>query len=262
MKRLFIGFSLLTCTVASVFAQTTQTKTAAVKKTTTTSLSKKSAVGLKSSIDSFSYAVGVNVARNLKMQEISGYSTEIIKKAMDDILSGAEPALTEQQEGAIIQKRLQESSMKKAAEEKAEAEKTQKAGAAFLAENGKRPGVITLPDGLQYEVIKKADSVSESPKLEDTVVANYVGTLINGKEFDNSYKRGTPITIGVNNVIKGWTEILQMMHVGDKWKVYIPSELGYGEKGVGQGAIPGGSTLIFEMELLGVKKAIKHDDKK
>jgi FKBP-type peptidyl-prolyl cis-trans isomerase FkpA len=112
-----------------------------------------------------------------------------------------------------------------------------------------------LPSGLQYEVLKKGDATSATPKAVDTVVANYAGTLIDGKEFDNSYKRGEPLTIPVGGVIRGWTEILQLMHIGDKFKVYIPSELGYGERGAGAD-IPGGAALIFEMELLSIKPAV------
>lgn len=125
-------------------------------------------------------------------------------------------------------------------------------GTAFLEENAKRAGVISLPNGLQYEVLKKGDSTSVMPKAADTIIANYVGTLIDGKEFDNSLKRGTPLTIKANEVIRGWTEIVQMMHIGDKWKVYIPSDLAYGDRGAGND-IPPGASIIFEMELLGVK---------
>ena len=140
--------------------------------------------------------------------------------------------------------------------QEAKANKVKAEGIAFLANNAKRPGVITLKSGLQYEVLRKSDSSSVSPGLEDTVVTNYKGTLIDGTEFDNSYKRGQPLTLPVGGVIKGWTEALQLMHVGDKWKIYIPSELGYGDRGAG-GAIPGGATLVFEMELLGIKPAVK-----
>lgn len=121
------------------------------------------------------------------------------------------------------------------------------AGAKFLEENKKRPGVITLPSGLQYEIITKG--TGPIPKATDTVKANYIGMLIDGKEFDNSYKRGEPITIPVTGVIRGWIEALEMMPVGSKWKLFIPSDLGYGDRGAG-GVIPGGAALIFEMELL------------
>ena len=131
--------------------------------------------------------------------------------------------------------------------QKANAEK--ETGSKFLEANKKKPGVTTLPSGLQYEVITKG--TGPVPTATDTVKANYVGTLIDGKEFDNSYKRGEPITIPVNGVIRGWTEALQLMPVGSKWKLYIPSDLGYGDRGAG-GAIPGGAALIFEIELLDI----------
>lgn len=132
--------------------------------------------------------------------------------------------------------------------QKANAEK--EAGAKFLEENKKKPGVITLPSGLQYEIITKG--TGPIPTANDTVKANYKGSLVDGKEFDNSYTRGEPITIPVTGVIRGWIEALQLMPVGSKWKLYIPSDLGYGERGAGGGAIPGGATLIFEIELLDI----------
>jgi len=122
-------------------------------------------------------------------------------------------------------------------------------GNKFLEQNKKRPGVITLPDGLQYEIITKG--TGPIPTAKDTVSANYIGTLINGTEFDNSYKRGEPLTIPVSGVIRGWTEALELMPVGSKWKLFIPSDLGYGDRGAG-GAIPGGAALIFEIELLNI----------
>lgn len=167
---------------------------------------------------------------------------------MDDVFKKRTVSLTDQQCNAVIQQRLQANSAQKTNGEKAKAE-------AFLATNKKREGVITLPSGLQYEVLKKGDATSTTPKAVDTVVVNYAGTLIDGIEFDNSNKRGEPLTIGLGNVIRGWTEILQLMHIGDKFKVYIPSELGYGERGAGAG-IPGGAALIFDMELLGIKPAV------
>src|SRR5215210_957517 len=120
-----------------------------------------------------------------------------------------------------------------------------------LEKNKKRPGVIELPDGLQYEILKAG--TGEKPKATDTVKAHYAGTLVDGKEFDNSYKRGEPLTIPVGGVIQGWVEALQLMPVGSKWKLFIPSDLGYGDRGAG-GAIPGGATLIFEIELLDIVK--------
>lgn len=126
---------------------------------------------------------------------------------------------------------------------------TKQEGTAFLEKNKNRPGVITLPDGLQYEIITKG--TGPIPSAQDTVSANYLGTLLDGKEFDNSYKRGQPITIPVTGVIRGWTEALQLMPVGSKWKLFVPSDLAYGDRGAG-GAIPGGAALIFEIELLNI----------
>lgn len=201
----------------------------------------------KNATDSFSYALGMNVANNLKQQGIDIIAYDAMQKAMEDVFKKRTFALTDKQANAVIQGKLQSQPAQKCNNEKAIA-------AAFLAANKKRPGVITLPNGLQYEVLKKGDATSAKPKAVDTVVANYAGTLINGKEFDNSYKRGEPLTIPVGGVIKGWTEILQLMHINDKFKVYIPSELGYGDRGAGAD-IPGGAALIFEMELLSIKPA-------
>jgi FKBP-type peptidyl-prolyl cis-trans isomerase len=122
-------------------------------------------------------------------------------------------------------------------------------GAKFLEENKKRTGVVILPSGLQYEII--TPGTGPVPKATDTVKANYIGSLINGQEFDNSYKRGEALTIPVGGVIRGWTEALQLMPVGSKWKLYIPSDLGYGDRGAGT-AIPGGAALIFTVELLDI----------
>lgn len=149
--------------------------------------------------------------------------------------------------GQTLQQKLQEFSQKKTAAQKEK-------GIAFLNQNKKRPGVISLPNGLQYEVLTAGDPNAMKPNATDTVEVHYVGTLIDGTEFDNSIKRGQTISFPLNGVIKGWTEILQLMTVGSKWKVYIPSELGYGERGAGA-AIPGSSTLIFEIDLKGVKRS-------
>jgi FKBP-type peptidyl-prolyl cis-trans isomerase FklB len=198
-------------------------------------------------LDSFSYALGMNIANNLKQQSITEVNAAAMTKAMDDVFNGKATAINEQQANMCIQTTLQANSARKANAEKAKS-------AEFFAANQKKAGVITLPDGLQYEIIKSGDANSAQPQLEDTVVAHYAGTLIDGKEFDNSYKRGEPLTIPVAGVIKGWTEILQKMHIGDKWKVFIPSDLGYGDRGAGAD-IPGGAALIFDMELLEIKKA-------
>ena len=200
---------------------------------------------LKSSLDSFSYALGMNIANNLKQQGIEKISNAAMQKALDDVFGKKKSLLDEQQANMCIQQQLQLNMSKKN-------EVVRSQGTAFLAQNKTRPGVITTASGLQYEVLMKGDANSAMPKIQDTVVAHYKGTLIDGKPFDNSYDRGEPLTIAVGSVIRGWTEVLQLMHIGDKFKVFIPSELGYGERGAGND-IPGGSALIFEMELLGIK---------
>jgi len=247
MKQFFLAVSVLTMSGVSLHAQV-KPKPGAVKPKVPAT---KVAVALKNSTDSFSYALGLNIAKNLKQQGIEKISNGAMQKALDDVFNKQPVLLDDQQANMCIQQTIQLNMSKKNEVVKAK-------GDAFLATNKKREGVITLPDGLQYEILKKGDTGSATPKLQDTVVAHYAGTLIDGKKFDNSYDRGEPLTIPVAGVIKGWTEILQLMHIGDKFKVYIPSELGYGDRGAGAD-IPGGSTLIFEMELMGIKPAIEKD---
>jgi len=246
MKKTFLGLCVLLITTAGN-AQT-KTKPAATAKPTAVPV-----VFLKTQLDSFSYALGLNIANNLKLQSIDKVNGAAMQKAMSDVFAKKTVALTDQQANSCIQGALQANASKKSGAEKAK-------GQAFLDANKKRPGVITTASGLQYEVITKGDPASAMPKLQDTFVAHYAGTLIDGTEFDNSYKRGEPITYPVTQVVKGWTEALQMMHIGDKWKLYIPSELGYGDRG--SGAIPGGSVLVFEIELVGVKPAATAEEKK
>lgn len=248
MKKYLLGFSVFILTSTAVTAQIKPKVTVLPKKPVPV-------VVLKNSLDSFYYALGVNIAFNLKDQGVESVNNDFLKKGMDVVFKNQPIAITEQQANTCIQNKLKEYGVKKQAEAAKMITAEKEKGKEFLAANAKRTGVVSLPDGLQYEVLKSGDVNSVKPGFEDTVVANYAGTLINGQEFDNSYKRGQPLIIAVNGVIRGWTEILQQMHIGDKWKVFIPSDLGYQDRGAG--AIPGGSTLIFEMELLGVKPAIK-----
>lgn len=191
--------------------------------------------------DSLSYAMGVQTAEYYKTQGLLPVNTAMIKKAYDDVYNNKPLSITQEQCNMTIQKKLQDYMTQKASTEK-------EAGVKFLEENKKRPGVITLPSGLQYEIITKG--TGPMPTITDTVRANYIGTLIDSKEFDNSYKRNEALTIPVGRVIPGWVEALQLMPVGSKWKLYIPAELGYGERGAG--AIPGGATLIFTIELIDI----------
>jgi len=195
-----------------------------------------------SSTDSLSYSIGVQVAEYYKTQGVENVNTEYIKKAFLDVYNNKTLTISEDACNMNIQTKLQEFLEKKISASKEE-------GVKFLEENGKRPGVITLPSGLQYEIITKGTGAI--PTSKDTVSVNYAGTLIDGKEFDNSYKRGEPISIALTRVIPGWTEALELMPVGSKWKLYVPSDLGYGDRGAGS-VIPGGSALVFVIELLGI----------
>src|SRR5665647_654393 len=192
--------------------------------------------------DSLSYAMGVQTAEYYKAQGAEKINPAMVKKAYEDVYNNKTLLISSEQCNMTIQTKLQEFMMQKT---NAEKEK----GAKFLEENKKRPGVITLPSGLQYEIITKG--TGPVPTATDTVKANYIGALIDGKEFDNSYKRNEALTIPVGGVIRGWTEALQLMPVGSKWKLYIPSDLGYGDRGAG-GAIPGGAALVFTIELLDI----------
>ncbi|HTB51541.1 MAG TPA: FKBP-type peptidyl-prolyl cis-trans isomerase [Ferruginibacter sp.] len=209
----------------------------------------------KNSNDSLSYAIGNNIGNNFAHQGLDNINTSMVKKGIDDVLKNKKLSLDSVQIQTLLMNYSANRRMKQQAESQQKMAAIKAKGQAYLDQNGKRPGVITLPDGLQYEVLRKSDSTKVSPTAQDTVVANYAGTLIDGTEFDNSYKRGEALTIPVGGVIKGWTEILQLMHVGDKFRVVIPSDLGYGDRGAGA-QIPGGSVLIFEMELLAIKPAV------
>ncbi|MEO6456477.1 MAG: FKBP-type peptidyl-prolyl cis-trans isomerase [Ginsengibacter sp.] len=221
--------------VSLVNAQTKKTTT--TKKSVTSTMS---APVFKNSLDSFSYAIGVQGASFYKSQGAKNVNTEFVKKAFNDVFNNKQLLLTTEVCNTTVQNKMQEFMSSSALTEK-------EAGKTFLAENKKRQGVVELPNGLQYEILKAG--TGEIPKATDTVKAHYAGSLINGQEFDNSYKRGEPLQIPVGGVIQGWVQALQMMPVGSKWKLYIPSDLGYGDRGAG-GAIPGGATLIFEIELL------------
>lgn len=206
-----------------------------------------SAPTMKNTVDSFSYAIGVNVAQSIQDQGVKSVNIELIKKGFEDVMNSGNPGLNAEEAMTIIQ-----SHMQKVASEKVSVEKAK--GADFLAKNAKRPGVKSLPNGLQYEVLASGDPNGIKPKPENIVNVDYVGTLIDGTEFDSSIKRGEPAEFPLNGVIKGWTEILQLMTKGDKWKVYIPSDLAYGDRGAGQ-SIPGGAALIFEITLHDIKPA-------
>jgi FKBP-type peptidyl-prolyl cis-trans isomerase FklB len=237
MKKLVLFTILFSATMAAT-AQKTTTKTP-VKKVVPAPM-------MKNLLDSFSYAAGINVANNMKDQGILQLNTEVMLRAMDDVFKNKPLSLTAESNNSVLQRQLEIF-----AKDKAESEMAK--GKAFLEQNKKNKGVVTLPDGLQYLVMNQGDPAANKPKAYDTVVVNYTGSFIDGREFDNSYKRGKPTVYPVSGFVKGWIEILQLMPVGAKWKVFIPSELGYGVAGYGNGTIPPNSVLVFELSLEGIK---------
>ncbi len=205
---------------------------------------------LTSQKDKVSYAIGYNIGMNLKNQQYD-VDPNIIARGIKDLLSGTEPAMTETEARQALQEYQQALFQKRQEEMAAAAAKNKEEGQAWLAENATKEGVVTLESGLQYKVLASGDGESAGPN--DTVKVNYRGTLIDGTVFDSSYDRGQPAQFRVTGVIKGWTEALQLMKQGDKWQLFIPSDLAYGDRPQGDKIKPG-STLIFEVELLEVTK--------
>lgn len=235
MKKVFL-FVFAAASTAMVFAQQKTTKP--VPKTTTPQ------PVLKTMIDSASYAIGYSLASFYKSQGVKNLNTSLVTKAINDVLGNKQALCDDNSANAMVTNYLN-----KIQEEKSKS--TIDAGREYLAKNKTRPGVKTTASGLQYEVI--TEGTGAKPAATDSVTVHYRGTLIDGTTFDASYDRGQPITFPLNRVIKGWTEGLQLMTVGSKYKLFIPYELAYGTHD--QGPIPGGSTLLFEVELLDVKKA-------
>jgi FKBP-type peptidyl-prolyl cis-trans isomerase FklB len=204
--------------------------------------------------EKFSYALGFQVGQGFKRDGLD-IDTQIMAQAIEEVLAGKDPQLTtDEMRGAM--ETAQQQLLAKRTEK---AEKAQSAGEVFLAANKKKSGVKTLDSGLQYKVLKSGKG--KQPTSTSTIIAHYKGELIDGSEFDSSYTRGEPATFGVNQVIKGWQEVLPLMHEGDKWQVVIPSALAYGERGSGASIGPN-ETLVFEIELIEVKKAEEKAEEK
>ena len=228
-KYLVVGFSL--------FALAAQAQKTSPKKATPAKPSQ-STPALKNLNDSVSYAIGMSVAKFYSQQGIKNLNSAMCAKAISDVFGNKKELLTEEQANLAVMRFLNPNVFKNI-----------EAGEKFLAENKTKPGVKTTASGLQYEVITEGKGAK--PLATDTVEVNYAGTLLDGTEFDNSYKRGAPITFSLNGVIRGWTEALQLMPVGSKYKLYVPYQLAYGMND--NGPIPGGSVLVFEVELLNIK---------
>lgn len=211
----------------------------------------KDASVLKDDKSKASYAIGVRIAKNFKQQQLELDEATLIQGIRDGF-SGAKTALTDQEMNAAIMKLQEEITAKHAEGGKMVAEKSKKDGEAFLAANKDKEGVVTLKSGLQYKVL--VEGKGESPKATSVVKTHYRGTLIDGTEFDSSYKRNAPASFPVNRVIAGWTEALQLMKVGSKWQLFIPSDLAYGANSPPGSAIPPNSVLVFEVELISIEK--------
>lgn len=193
-------------------------------------------------MDKLSYALGMSMASNLMNSGLKNIDVDSFVKAFTEIMDNKTPSMSPQEANQILQDyftKQQDEMLNKNLE----------AGKAFLEENKKKEGVIALPSGLQYEILNEGDG--DIPKATDKVKCHYHGTLLDGTVFDSSVQRGQPAVFGVNQVIKGWVEALQLMSVGSKWRLFIPSNLAYGEQGAG-GSIEPNSTLIFDVELLGI----------
>ena len=219
--------NLLIVSIALIFSSCTDTAT---YKTPETEMEK------------VSYSLGVNMASSVKQQGMETIDAQAVAKAFQDVFEGNDLDISEEESMTILQDFFGKMQAEKSA-------KANEAGAAYLAENGAKEGVITTESGLQYEVIVSGDGAK--PTTADQVTVHYHGMLTDGTVFDSSVDRGEPATFGVTQVIKGWTEALQLMSVGDKWKLTIPSGLAYGDQGAG-GMIGPGATLVFEVELIGI----------
>jgi FKBP-type peptidyl-prolyl cis-trans isomerase FklB len=203
----------------------------------------------KTKKEKISYSIGINIGKNMKTQGLD-LDQGLLTQGIKDGLNSSKTAMSDKDMEATMIAFQQEMTGKMQAKQKVNGEKNVKEGEAFLAANKKKEGVITLPSGLQYKILKSGDG--SKPTKDQTVKCHYRGTLIDGTEFDSSYKRGEPTEFPVGQVIKGWTEALQLMPVGSKWQLYIPSNLAYGENGGGSMIGPN-AVLIFDIELISIK---------
>ena len=237
---------------ASGSASATRPKTAAGAKTATGAKTAAPLV-LKTQKDKVSYAIGLNIGKSFRKDAVD-VNSAVFARGVKDAITGAKPLLTDEELKVVLTELQAELKKRQDDVTRAAGETNQKAGDAFLAENKTKEGVVALPSGLQYKIITAG--TGPKPAETDSVVCNYRGTLLDGTEFDSSYKRGQPATFPVNGVIKGWTEALQLMPVGSKWQLFVPPDLAYGARGAG-GEIGPNATLLFEVELISIQEKAK-----
>jgi FKBP-type peptidyl-prolyl cis-trans isomerase FklB len=225
-------------------AQTPAAKTGAATAKTQVPLT------LKTQKEKASYAIGMNIGKNLKRDSVE-VDPAVLYRGLKDAFAGNKLLMNDEEAKAALMALQTEVRAKEEAKVKAAGVENKKTGEAFLAANKIKEGVVTLPSGLQYKIIK--EGTGPKPTAEDTVLCHYRGTLVDNTEFDSSYKRGEPLKIPVGGVIKGWTEAIQLMPVGSKWQLYIPSDLAYGERGAPGSPIGPNSALVFDVELISIE---------
>jgi len=244
-------------TPAPATAPKAQTPAAKPKSATAAKKAAPAPLVLKTQKEKFSYALGMNtgnrIGESLTKQSVP-FDPALLVRGMKDALAGGKTLLTDQEAQAVLTEMQKQVRALQQAKMQQAGEANKKEGEIFLAGNKGKDGVVTLPSGMQYKILTAG--TGPKPTATDSVVCNYRGTLINGTEFDSSYKRGQPATFPVNGVIKGWTEALQLMPVGSKWQLFIPPDLAYGDRGAG-GDIGPDATLIFEVELLSIEDKSK-----
>lgn len=201
--------------------------------------------------DKVSYAIGIDMGTNLKNQNID-VNADVLARGIKDATSNGQLLLSQQEIGETLANLQKQIMAKREADMKGQADRNKRAGDAFLQANKTKPGVVTLPSGLQYKVITPGNG--RQPTDKDNVTVNYSGTLINGQEFDSSYRRGKPVSFPVGEVIPGWSEALRLMKTGSTWEIYVPPNLGYGERGLTGGPIGPNQTLVFKINLVSVNK--------
>jgi len=230
-------------------------KAPTAKTRSATSAKSQTAPALKTQTDKVSYAIGLNIGRSLHKDSLE-VDPNILVRGLKDGLAGGKTLLTDDEAKAAMTTLQNDLRQKQEEKMQAAGEKNKKEGEAFLVANKTSEGVVALPSGLQYKILK--EGTGPKPTASDTVVCNYRGTLLDNTEFDSSYKRGQPTTFSVGQVIKGWTEALQLMPVGSKWQLFVPSELAYGQRVAGPEIGPN-ATLIFEVELLSIQNKSKSE---
>jgi FKBP-type peptidyl-prolyl cis-trans isomerase FklB len=241
MKKIILVLSVTLSVQCITFAQAKKTTPKTNSKTNTNPKDKNV---INTTNDKLSYAIGTSIAGNIKSQGIDTLNIKLLTKAFEDVYAGNKPLLTPEEAGAFLNQYFGEL-------QKAKLNKNKIAGEKFLEDNKKKPGIVTLPSGLQYQVI--TEGTGPIPTATDKVKTHYHGTLIDGTVFDSSVQRGEPASFPVNGVIQGWQEALQLMKVGSKWKLFVPANLAYGERGAGEKIGPN-TALIFDVELISIEK--------